>query len=85
MFMIPLKNLARKGLTIEPLGVAPPVYSHCESTGVAQYSAMPLKRGQYSHKSSQQTPHSSPVRASYGVSFVSSMSDLCSAVVIAVL
>ena len=37
-----------------------------------QYSAVPLYHGRFSLKYSQQTPHSSPVRASYEVSFVSS-------------
>ena len=40
---------------------------------------------QLSPKSSQPTLHNSPVRARYVVSFVSSVSDLCSATVIAVL
>ena len=34
--------------------------------------------GQFSPKSSQQTPHSSPVRLSYGLSVVSTSSGLCS-------
>ena len=33
------------------------------------------KRGQFSHKYSQKTPHSMPVRARYGVSFVDPASD----------
>ena len=38
-------------------------------------SAVPLQCGSFSHKYSQKTPHSSPVRASYGVSFVNPASD----------
>ena len=48
-------------------------------------SVMSLLSGQFSPKYSQQAPHSSPVRARFGVSFVSSMSGLCSAAGIAVL
>ena len=40
-----------------------------------EYSAVPLKRGQFSKDHKQTTPHSSPVRASYGVSFVETESD----------
>ena len=40
------------------------------------YSAVPLSRSQFSPKSSQYTPHSSPVKASYGVSVVNLKSDL---------
>ena len=43
------------------------------------YSAMPLWRGQFSHKYSQNSPHSSPVRARYGVSFVDPASEWWSA------
>ena len=43
-----------------------------------RYSAVPLKRGQFPHKYSQQTPHSSPVRATYGF-FVDPASDWYSA------
>ena len=39
------------------------------------YSAVLLSRGPFSLKSSQNKPHSSPPRASYGVSFVSSTFD----------
>ena len=39
------------------------------------YSAVPLQRGQLSHKYSQKTPHSSPVRVRYEVSFVDPASD----------
>ena len=41
----------------------------------ATYSAMPLLRGQFSKKYQQKAPHSSPVRARYGVSFVDPGSD----------
>ena len=37
-----------------------------------EYTAVLLQRGQFSHKYSQKTPHSSPVRARYGMSFVGS-------------
>ena len=37
---------------------------------LVNYSVMPLKRGPFSSQSSQQTPHSSSVRARYEVSFV---------------
>ena len=40
---------------------------------------MPLKRGQFSHNNSQKTPHSSPIWAGYGVSFVDPGSDWYSA------
>ena len=33
---------------------------------VVLYSAVPLKRGQFSHKYSRKTPQSSAVRVSYG-------------------
>ena len=56
----------------------------CGSSGKRQishktpnYSAVPLKRGQFSHKYSQKTYHSSPVR--YGLSFVDPASDWYSA------
>ena len=39
------------------------------------YSTVPLQHGQFSKKKSQKTPHSSPVRAGYGVSFVDPGSD----------
>ena len=42
-------------------------------------SAMPLRRSQFSPKSSQQTPHSFPMRARHGVHFVSINLTLCSA------
>ena len=45
----------------------------------SKYSVVPLLYGQYSHKYSQKTPHSSPVRARYGVSFVDPASDWYSA------
>ena len=38
----------------------------------SNYSGVPLKRSRFSHKYSQKTPYSSPVRARYGVSFVNS-------------
>ena len=44
-----------------------------------------IKYTQFPPNFSQWTPHSSPSRASYGVSFVSSNSDLCSASITAVL
>ena len=44
-----------------------------------QYGAVPLWGGQFSPKYSRKTPHSSPVRASYWVSFVDSASDWYSA------
>ena len=62
------------------------VTSHhaCGSSGRRQpphktpkYSAVPLKRGQFSHKYSQKTSHSSPVK--YGLSFVDPASDWYSA------
>ena len=43
------------------------------------YSAVPLKRGQFSHKYPQKTPQNSPVRARYGVSFVDPVSNSYSA------
>ena len=43
------------------------------------YSAVPLQRGLFSHKHSQKTPHSSPARVRYGVSFVDWASDWYSA------
>ena len=46
------------------------------------YSTVSLKRCRFSAQSSQKTPHSSPARASYGVSFVNITSDSCSASVI---
>ena len=52
---------------------------------ISVYSAVPLKCGQFSPKSSQQTPYSLPVRVRYAVYFVSSVSDLCSDIFIAVL
>ena len=48
------------------------------------YSVVPLKRGQFSPKSSQWTLHSSPVRARYGVFFVNLKSDTYSELVNAV-
>ena len=45
----------------------------------------PQSLGTFVSKSPKQTPHSSPVRARYEMPFVSSMSVLCSAVVIVVL
>ena len=51
-----------------------------------KYSVVPyVKHSQFSLKSSQETPYSSPIRVRYGVSFVSSLSDLYSAAAIAVL
>ena len=44
-----------------------------------KYNAVPLKRGPFSPKSSHKTPHSSPVRARYVVSFVGPTSYLYSA------
>ena len=49
-----------------------------------EYSAVPLKRGQFSPKLSQKTHQSSPVRARYGVSVVILKSDSLSATVITV-
>ena len=49
-----------------------------------KYSAVTLKRGKFSPKSSQQTPHSSPVRARYGVYVVILWCDSFSAILIAV-
>ena len=40
-----------------------------------KYSALSIYRGHFSLKSSWKTPHSLPVRARYGVSFVIEMSD----------
>ena len=45
------------------------------------YNAVPLYHGQFCHKYSQETSHSSPVRASYGVFFVDPASDWYSATV----
>ena len=42
---------------------------------ICKYSVMLLKCSPFSHKYSQKTPHSSPVRESCGVSFVGSTSD----------
>ena len=39
------------------------------------YSVVPLKRSQFSHKYSQNTPRSSSVRVSYGLCFVDPASD----------
>ena len=44
-----------------------------------KYNEVPLKHSQFSPNSSQETPHSSPVRASYGMSCVNTNSDLRSA------
>ena len=41
-----------------------------------EYSTVPLQRGQFSPKSSQNAPHSSPVRARYGAPFVCSNFEL---------
>ena len=46
--------------------------------GETQDNLVPSQQHQFSLKSSQKTPHSSPVRVKYGVSFVSSKFDLCS-------
>ena len=46
------------------------------------YSTVPLQLGQFSHKYSQNKPHSSPVRAKYGVSFVNPAADWYSVAVI---
>ena len=51
--------------------------SHFEGTKDIQYCEVPLQRGQFSPKSSQETLHSSPVRARYGVSFVNTNSGWC--------
>ena len=51
----------------------------------SQYSAVPLKCGQFSHKSLQKKSHSSPVRARYGVCLVDSASDWYSVPVPAVI
>ena len=52
---------------------------------MGQYSAVLLWRGQFSPKSSQNTSHSSPVRARYGVYLVGSNCDSFSASVTAVM
>ena len=44
---------------------------------------MPLQCGQFSHKYSEKTPHGSPFRVRYGMSFVDSASDWYSAPVLA--
>ena len=49
------------------------------------YSTMPLWRGQFSPKLSQNTSHSSPVRARYGMYFVGSNSGSCFASVTTVM
>ena len=49
------------------------------------YSTMPLWRGQFSPKFSQDTSHSSPVRARYGMYFVGSNSGSCFASVTTVM
>ena len=51
----------------------------------SQYSEVPLQYGQFSPKYSRKTPHGSPVRVRYGVSFVGSASDWYSAAVPAML
>ena len=48
-----------------------------------KYNVIPSLHGQNSPQYSQETSHSSPSRASYGVSFVSSKFDLCDTWVIA--
>ena len=52
---------------------------------IVWYCAVPLWCVQFSHKYSQNTPHSSPVRPRYGVSFVDPASDWCSASVPAII
>ena len=49
----------------------------------SKYSALPLERDHFFYQNSH--PHISPVKLRYGVYFVSSKSDLCSAAVIATL
>ena len=44
-----------------------------------KYNAVSLIRGQFSHRYSQKTPKSSPVRARYGLSYVDPASDWYSA------
>ena len=44
--------------------------SFLSANGNRMYSAAPLNRGKFSQKYSQKTPHSSPVRSRYWVSFV---------------
>ena len=55
---------------------------HCAQVLKTIYSTMPLERDHFSTESPQQTPHSSPVRTIYGMSFVIWKSDLCFAPVI---
>ena len=50
------------------------VYTRWNFYAIDIYSAVPLERGQCSHQHSQKTPHSSPVRARYEMSFVGSPS-----------
>ena len=75
-------------LALSPRMAGPPLsgkHSHrLHLSGQAigkKYSAVPLSRGQFSPNFSQETPNSSPVRASDGVSFVSLKSDLATLVI----
>ena len=48
-----------------------------------KYSPALLYHGKFSHNSSQQTSHRSPMTTRYGVSFVSLKSDLATGAIIA--
>ena len=56
-----------------------PAGSILQCAQVARYSAVPLKRCQFSQKYQRKTPHISPIRARYWVSFVDPASDWYSA------
>ena len=48
---------------------------HVKARRISNNSALKISRGIFSPKNSEKTPHSSPVRASYGASAVSSISE----------
>ena len=75
-------NIKVKQLAQHPFDVFP--FCFTSILWYVQYSAVPLWRGQFSLKFSQQTPHSSLVRARYGVSVVILISDTLSVTLIAV-
>ena len=56
-----------------------------QRTIVLQCSTVPLWRGLSSHKYSQKTPRSSPVRARYGVALVAPASDWYSAALLVII
>ena len=68
MTMVCLRNAFRITGFVEKI-------NESQSQSPFKYSAVPLYNGQFSSKSSQKTPHSSQVRARYGVSFENKTSD----------